>query len=218
MLARPFIAAPDGRSRDPDMPTAVPPITLRDLYLLRHGETEGESSIRYHGVNDVPLSDLGREQMRAAAARMAPVEIAAVVSSPLSRALEGARLAAADRGLPVRIEQDFREIDFGRWEGLTREEIRADDPDLYAEWMRGQPDFRFPDGETRDAFERRVASGLRRLLELAVPSALVVGHKGVIRAIVRGLCGDTLTPGAPELGELLHVSVHAGRWALVSLP
>ncbi len=66
------------------------------FFLVRHGETEGESSIRYHGATDVPLSDLGREQMRRAARAIAAPRDARpfsdVFSSPLIRASEGARI------------------------------------------------------------------------------------------------------------------------------
>ncbi|MCK5943216.1 MAG: histidine phosphatase family protein, partial [Planctomycetes bacterium] len=64
----------------------------RRLWLVRHGETEGQSSIRYHGSNDVPLSDAGREQIRALLPLLEGVAFERVVHSPLSRAAESAAL------------------------------------------------------------------------------------------------------------------------------
>src|SRR5580658_9879256 len=97
------------------------------LILVRHGETEGESSIRYHGRTDVVLSALGREQMRAAkdaiAAEHGGLRFTRVFASPLSRAAEGARLiAGADA--PLATLDEFVEVDFGMFEGLTADEIR----------------------------------------------------------------------------------------------
>ncbi|MGH7863814.1 MAG: histidine phosphatase family protein, partial [Candidatus Binataceae bacterium] len=91
------------------------------LVLVRHGETVGESSIRYHGRTDVPLSDLGRRQMRAVRAALAgvsaPSGYARVFTTPLSRARESAQIVAGHDRV-VAIEQ-FREVDFGLFEGLT---------------------------------------------------------------------------------------------------
>ncbi len=113
------------------------------MVLVRHGETEGESSIRFHGSNDVPLSDEGRAQLRETARRL-PGRFDLVAASPLSRAWEGSRILAP--GMPVRLLDEFREIDFGDWEGLTREEIAARSPTDYASWQAGEPGFEFPGG------------------------------------------------------------------------
>jgi broad specificity phosphatase PhoE len=188
------------------------PDRLTRLILVRHGETEGQSSVRYYGVTDVPLSALGRAQAHAARARIPGETFEAVWASTLSRAWESARLIAPRH--PVRIESDFREIDFGRWEGLTREEIELADPDLHAEWQRKEPGFEFPGGESRSLFRDRVACGLRSLRGSGVQSALVVAHKGVLRTLLELVCHQTLAPEMPELGDVIHVSKNgSGIWS-----
>ena len=92
---------------------------LHRIALVRHGETDGNSSTRFHGANDVDLSTEGEAHMREVGRRFGHEHFDVVVASPLRRSWRAARLAG--RGEPVRIESDFREIDFGRWEGLTRE-------------------------------------------------------------------------------------------------
>src|SRR5689334_19494103 len=87
------------------------------LILVRHGETEGQSSIRYYGRTDTPLSDEGRAQMRAAARALEREVFGRVFASNLCRATEGARIIAGD-GAPVVAIEEFAEIDFGRFEGL----------------------------------------------------------------------------------------------------
>src|SRR4029077_10943344 len=90
------------------------------FFLVRHGETEGESSIRYHGVTDVPLSDLGREQMRRAAraiaARWGDVNFGKVFSSPLVRASEGARIITGKTADSIITIEEFAEVHFGLFE------------------------------------------------------------------------------------------------------
>jgi broad specificity phosphatase PhoE len=165
------------------------------LILVRHGETEGESSIRYHGRTDVPLSEIGRTQMRLAGraieTRRGDRNFVHVFSSPLVRASEGARIVAGDSAPLVTIDE-FAEVHFGLFEGLTADEIRERYPDEFARWNadRLAPTYTFPAGESRADFTDRVERGLERMLALWTPrddDALIVAHRGVIRAIVRKL-------------------------------
>jgi broad specificity phosphatase PhoE len=184
---------------------------LERLILVRHGETEGQSSIRYYGATDVPLSDLGREQVRRARERIAGEAFEVVYASSLSRAAESARILVPD--WPIELEPDFREVDFGRWEGLTREEIAAADPELFAIWQRDLARFDYPGGERRADFRARIARGLDRLRASGADSALVVAHKGVVRILHELTSGETLAPPEPDLGGVVQVwRDRLGRW------
>jgi len=187
----------------------MPSLSL--IILVRHGETDGRSSVRFHGRSDVLLSSEGREQMHAAARSLPIDHFDLVVASPLARAWAAAAIVAP--GSPVRLESDFREIDFGRWEGLTREEIEDLDPLLARSWLEGLEEFEFPEGETREAFRSRVLAGVERLLASPVGSALVVSHKGVIRTIVETLCGEKIGASEPVLGGVIQIDRgHDGVW------
>jgi broad specificity phosphatase PhoE len=185
------------------------------LILLRHGETEGESSIRYHGRTDVALSHLGREQMRLAARAIhspRAIAFAHAFSSPLMRASEGARIVAGESAALITIEE-FAEIHFGLFEGLTADEIRERYPAEFARWNadRLAPTFAFPSGESRAAFTARVERGLERMLSHWKPladDALLVAHRGVIRTIVRKL---TTREPTVELGSI-HILRFDGGW------
>lgn len=177
--------------------------TLRIVVLVRHGETAGESSIRYHGANDVPLNDVGRAHARAAAQAIGDLTFDVHVASSLSRAWESAEIIRP--GAEVVRDDDLREIHFGRWEGLTREEIRARDPELDAEWTRAGLDFDFPDGERRADFTARVDRGLGRAFALDIEHLLVVAHKGVVRRGVELLTHEAPPQPHPELGEVFHL-------------
>jgi broad specificity phosphatase PhoE len=139
------------------------------LVLVRHGETTGKSSIRYFGRSDVELSELGRAQMRAAAswlaARTGVTSFAPVFASPLKRASEGARIIASAMSATVTIDE-FVEVDFGLFEGLTADEIRARHPLEFARWNDNwlADGYAYPGGESRAAFTARVERGVERML------------------------------------------------------
>jgi broad specificity phosphatase PhoE len=202
------------------------------LALVRHGETVGNSSIRYHGRTDVVLSDLGREQMRAAQ-RWLGVHLSRshrrlIIASPLRRAAEGASIIAGGATPIIEIEE-FVEVDFGRFEGLTAPEIEARYPADFARWNRDRldPGFIYPAGESRRDFTLRVERGIHRMLELidhpthaarstqttSTPdeAVIVVAHRGVIRIIANRLA--SVTPQI-ELGsiQILHREEAAGSW------
>ena len=96
------------------------------VWVVRHGETTWAAAGRHTGWTDVPLTEAGRRRAEALGPRLARVSFAAVLSSPLSRALETARLAGfADR---VVTDDDLREWNYGADEGRTTTEIRDERP------------------------------------------------------------------------------------------
>ena len=108
---------------------------MTTILLARHGETEWNREGRFQGHADPPLNATGRAQAAELAAGLKGVELAAVYSSPLRRALETAELVAAEHGLePVAVDA-LREVDVGFWEGLTRPEVEARFPEQLARWL-----------------------------------------------------------------------------------
>lgn len=190
------------------------------ITLVRHGETTGQSSIRYYGSTDVALSTLGEEQMRCAAAALAAERFDAVLCSRLCRSRDGAALVARAGHTPQPIAA-FDEVDFGHWEGWTHEEIAARDPVHYRRWQRDAESFVYPGGECRRRFRRRVADGMAVLL--ADPpgnNLLIVVHRGVIAVILAALLG--LSPRerralAIDLGSIHVVARRAAGWRAESL-
>jgi broad specificity phosphatase PhoE len=184
--------------------------SLRRIVMVRHGETEGQSSVRFHGSADVRLNDEGRAQLRESARKMGNEVFDLVAASPLRRAWEGAVIVS--RGAPVRLYSEFREVHFGHWEGMTAAEIEESNPALYQDWQSGAANFEYPGGELRDAFRSRVERGVDALLASGATSVLLVSHKGVIRTIGERLLDAPLSADL-ELGGLASVSRGAdGRW------
>jgi probable phosphoglycerate mutase len=195
----------------------------RRIWLVRHGETEGQSSIRFHGSNDVELSEAGRRQVRALVPWLAKVPFARVVHSPLSRAAESAAILVDGCGLGrdlLAADERLREICFGSCEGLTRAEIELRHPSFFADYEAGRVDS-FPGGEPRAAFAARVAAAVQEFVTApfgagAAGDLLVVGHRGTVRHTLRTLLAwpdGSADPFAVELASLT-VLRDDGGWQL----
>jgi broad specificity phosphatase PhoE len=185
----------------------------RRVTLVRHGETTGRSSVRYYGSTDVQLAPLGEAQMRRVAAAVAGVRYDSVFSSTLRRSRRSAEIVAPS-GSAVRAVPAFDEVDFGRWEGLTKEEIAARDPELFAEWRAAPQMFVYPDGECRRAFGERVVAGFDAIAA-AEPAGewLMVLHRGVIAVVLDHLIGREAWQHAPiDLGSIHVVAFDGARW------
>lgn len=140
------------------------------LVLVRHGETTGNSSIRYYGRTDVALSEAGRSAMHlvrnALSQRYGINHLALIFASPLIRARESARIIAGD-GAAITVIEEFTEIDFGLFEALTAEEIAARYPLESEHWRRNRfaLDYCYPGGESRSEFRERITRGVAQLQE-----------------------------------------------------
>jgi probable phosphoglycerate mutase len=145
------------------------------LVLVRHAATAHTAQRRFSGStgSDPVLSGTGERQAARLGARLSGrTGIAAVVTSPAARARRTAEVVAAACGLPVRVDDALREIDFGRWEGRTGAEVARDWPDELAAWRAGA-DIAVPGGETAAAVAARAAAA-RATAVRAHPGATVV--------------------------------------------
>ncbi|GLZ13921.1 hypothetical protein Acsp04_41560 [Actinomadura sp. NBRC 104425] len=161
----------------------APPVTT---LLLRHGDTPLSPQKRFSGVSEVGLSADGVAQAQAAARRLAERGgISAVLSSPLRRARQTAEIVADGLGgCPVLVDDDLRETDFGEWEGLTFEEVRAAWPDEAAAWS-SDPAVAPPGGESfADTLTRLQRVRARVVERLPAGTVLLVSHVGAIKTLV----------------------------------
>lgn len=161
------------------------------LLLVRHGETELNSSERYWGHSDVKLSPLGLRQAERLRDRLAIERIDAVYSSDLQRALATAKIIASRHQLDVITCAELREINFGKLEGLNFEEISQLFPDFAAKWrVQRSTNIEFPGGESLDQLNKRVRNFVGRLKKRkADETVLVVAHAGVLRSLICQLMG-----------------------------
>ncbi len=162
--------------------------------LLRHGQTALSVERRFAGRGDVPLTDVGRQQAAAAAARLAARGgIDLVASSPLARARRTAEAVADATGAGLLVDDDLAETDFGDWEGMTFAEVMSRWPEEMRAWMESA-EVAPPGGESLAGAARRALSALDRLLaEHGRKTVVVVSHVTPIKTIV---CRALLAPPA----------------------
>jgi broad specificity phosphatase PhoE len=157
-----------------------------ELWLVRHGETEWSRLGRHTGRTDLPLTDAGRAQARSVARKLDSHEFELVLSSPLQRALDTARLA----GFAGQVEttDDLLEWHYGADEGRTTKEIREDRPG-WTVWRDGPRD-----GETAEEVASRVDRVIERV-RAAEGDVLVFAHGHVLRVLVARWLGEPPTEG-----------------------
>jgi broad specificity phosphatase PhoE len=158
------------------------------IYLVRHGETEWNRAGRVQGHLDSPLTSLGRDQARRAGLTLAALLEGEppfrLLASPLGRAEASAALILEALGPMVverRTDDLLKEVSWGRWEGLTRAEIEAREPDLWR-WREADPWHRPPPGgESHAMLAERARSWLESVADR--PRLIVVGHGAWGRAL-----------------------------------
>ncbi len=148
---------------------------IRNLLLVRHGQTEWNVGGRLQGREDIHLNELGRNQARDAATILARFQPTRLVSSDLTRARETTEVIAPKVGLEPRYDERLREINIGSWGGLTRAEVAQLDPE-FPKAMAERRDYRrSATGEKPSEVGIRVAEILAEEL-----SALGDGETGLI--------------------------------------
>lgn len=164
------------------------------LVLVRHGETALTAQKRYSGRGDVPLSDTGRAQAQAVASRAAAMGVDMAVTSPLARCVDTAELI----GVPVTVEPDLIECDFGEWEGMTFAQVRSRYPSELTSWL-GSTSVPPPGGESFQQVSQRVRAAVSRVRrEHEGQTVALVSHVSPIKLILR----DALAAGDALLHRL----------------
>jgi probable phosphoglycerate mutase len=188
------------------------------LLVMRHGETEANAQRRYMGQDDSPLTSTGRQQVKAASARLGDAQIDAIYASDLLRAARTAEAIAAAVGRPIRFDRRLRERDSGILQGLVDDEARARHPEVFRQLDALVSDYAIPGGESADQVRQRVAVFVRDILDRhPAQNVLAVTHGGIARALIWHLldvpyasirwarCDNT------SLSSFVHVR---GAWAL----
>jgi len=160
------------------------------LLLVRHGESEWNRIGRIQGWSDSPLSELGREQARRLAERLAREPISAIYASPLARAAQTAQIIAERLGLEVTFDPRLREYGVGELEGLTREELAEHYPHILAAWQEGDTWVALPGEEGRQAFVERIWEAMQDIIRRHPDDAVaVVAHGGTVAVFLMRLLG-----------------------------
>lgn len=162
-----------------------------ELWLVRHGETDWNSALRFQGWTDVELNDRGRAQAVVLAGLLDGIEFDSIWSSDLLRAVETATIVG---GREPNRDSRLRELDFGQLEGSRWDQL---DQATQAA-LRDFDGFAAPGGESMVDLRTRVVDFLSRL---PAGRHLLVSHGGVIRLLLR-MCGSEGFPGHEDVTRL----------------
>ena len=165
-------------------------MTTTRLLLVRHGATTATEEGRFSGSTGAELSEEGRWQAARLGERLSRLDIHAAYSSPLSRALDTARIVAGHCRLESVTRDGLREIGHGHWEGLKREEVEQQFGAEYAAWEADPFTFAPAGGESGVAVLARALPVIREIVT-AHPGeqVLVVSHKATLRLVLSSLLG-----------------------------
>jgi len=155
------------------------------LYLIRHGEVEAQYHRVFGGRIDMELSPRGHEQVAALAAYCHALKIDTIYASPMKRVQQTlAPLAQLSGKVPV-IIPGLREVDFGKWTGLSWDQVKKQFGVSPFEWLDQLEDGAITEAETVPDFRYRVETSLRQIFsEFTGESAAIVCHGGVIRMLL----------------------------------
>lgn len=185
------------------------------FFVLRHGQTDWNAEARLQGSTDIPLNDIGRQQARTAAAFFADKGITRIIASPLSRALETARIVGEQLGLEPVIDARLIERNFGLFEGMTIDEVHQHREEM-REHMNPEADV---DGKHYPWNAEALPAVIDRVFECVndcrgKETCLFVCHGIPFRAITRKFIDDMYS--SPNCAPVMFEE-NEGKWRMVAL-
>jgi broad specificity phosphatase PhoE len=190
------------------------------IHLVRHGQTIMNAQVRFRGRLDIPLNEVGRAEAQEAARSLLGSGLVAVYTSPLGRAREVAEAIAVKNGVgAVREQPDLVNLDYGAWEGLTKEESAAVDPVAWAAYTRDPEAAVCPEGEAVCEAADRVVAALRAIARSHPgQSVAAVSHGVMLRLAVLRVAGasDADWQFAMPTGKAIVFDVEGDDITLVS--
>ena len=165
------------------------------LILVRHGETIWNQQFRIQGgSSDTNLSKDGIDQARRLGVALKDIEIDAIYSSPLKRALDTARAIASQHGMDVHIEPAFKEMEVGDLEGVPIAELGTNFSKYMIEWRQGEGTAKLPGGESLIDLSDRVWASVKSIKgDTGLGNVILVSHYFVTVAIICRALGMPVT-------------------------
>lgn len=160
-------------------------IQLTRIILVRHGQTEWNRDERFRGRADLALDETGMRQAEVIAERIANWQISALYTSPLKRAIMTAETFARRLNLAVQPLDGLIDINYGRWQGCSPEEVAEHQGELYTQWRQYPHEVCFPEGEGLQQVRQRAAAVLEWVsAQHADQTVVLVSHKVVCKVLI----------------------------------
>ncbi len=197
-------------------------LSMTELILIRHGETDWNRELRFQGQIDVPLNAIGHAQAQRVAAQLAGESVQHLVCSDLLRARQTAMPAAQRLGMLAINDLALREQNFGVVDGMRGQDIQSQYPQAWLGWTAFDADFAFEGGESTHTFHGRVMTALLRLADAwSGQRLLIVTHGGVLDMVYRSALGlplsgprqSVIPNGAINRVRVVDARVEIVRWA-----
>lgn len=161
------------------------------ITLLRHGSVAGQAHV-FRGASDEALNTQGIAQMHCTLKRIADTPFDVIATSPLRRCHDFSAAYAAQNGISLQVLPEFRELEFGVWDGLTPDEAAMRNPVEYQAFCTSYGEHAPPDGESLIQLRARVGRGWHDWITTECGNnRLLVTHAGVMRALLMELFGFT---------------------------
>jgi len=160
------------------------------VLIVRHGQTESNTTGFYVGRSDEELTKTGYKQVRRLSHRLAGWPIAEVYTSPLRRTYATAAILAEPHELQPRVLDNLIEIDLGDWQGLYMSEISQRWPELWQQWRTDPSEVIIPNGESLTEVAERVIPAVHRIVETnRGKEVIIVVHEIIAKVIVQHVLG-----------------------------
>ena len=163
---------------------------MLEIILVRHGQTEWNATEKFRGRLDILLNETGMKQAELLGNYLVEEKIDIVYSSPLKRAVDTAKVIADRQNLEVNAIENINEINFGDWQGVSREEVKTSYPELYRDWRDTPEQVRMPGGESLEEVRARAMPFIEDAIMRCGEGKLVfVSHRVVVKVIICALLG-----------------------------
>ena len=187
---------------------------VKNIYVIRHGETDWNKNHRFQGQTDIKLNETGREQAIKLRPLMQQLEIESVYSSTLSRAFETAELATQEIKITIQKDDRLRETNVGAAEGLTMDELlQKFGTDSLTKWRSYEErllDYSFENGESKRQMMFRVRQAFLDIAQNSNRDSIAVFSHGMVMRAMTFIFGE----GLPwDVQHFANGSVHHFVWS-----
>jgi phosphoserine phosphatase len=162
---------------------------MTELILVRHGETAWNVEEIYRGRTDVGLDEVGLEQAKLIGKYLGNLQLEAIYSSPLKRAIDTANAVAQYQKVGVEVANGLMDFDYGEWQGLRAEEVQKLYQDLHSEWHANPDRVRMPGGESLSDVKDRAVEVVKKVVSEHEGSVALVSHRVVNKVLICSLLG-----------------------------
>ncbi|GAF84352.1 unnamed protein product [marine sediment metagenome] len=158
-----------------------------EIILARHGETEWNVGEIFRGRIDIELNETGIKQAELLAEYLSDLKIDAIYSSPLKRALKTSEIIAGYHKLDVEITPGLIDFNYGKWQGLSHQEVKDKYKELYAEWIKNPHQVEMPAGESLDKVRGRAMGVVDDVIAKYEGTVVLVSHRVVNKVLICAL-------------------------------